>query len=287
MSQATSAIPQFTKELKQKILNPSLTSHYLVEIKPKDAIGAKMQEMGATLNERTTYDFVNIPCAEASLPGSSLATIDIANDYRGINERHAYRRLYDDTINFTFYVDATAGNEYYVIKFFEGWLAFITDQDFNTISNKNYDYRVKFPEDYYADSMIIQKFEKNFGSISNEAKPTPLKYEFFNAFPLNLNSMPVSYDGSEILKCSVDFAFSKYRLVRSNVAPSSTASVPNQNAPAISELNKFTNPADYLRDTNDKLLNQPTSQYVNEDSFNRVFTRVNQPSGSGLPPNVA
>lgn len=288
MSQATSAIPQFTKELKQKILNPSLTSHYLLEITPPPGIGEKMSEMDAILNERTTYDFVSIPCAEASLPGSSLATIDIANDYRGINEKHAYRRMYDDTISFTFYVDATAGKEYYVIKFFEGWLAWITNQDFGTIPNRTYDYRVKFPESYYANSMIVQKFEKNFGSISNEAKPIPLKYEFFNAFPLNLNSMPLSYDGSEILKCSVDFSFSKYKVSRSNVTSSSGGSIPNQNAPAVPELNRvITDPAEYLRDINDNLLNQPTSQYVDQDSFERVFTRPLQPSGGRLPSDVA
>jgi len=40
---------------------------------------------------------------EANLPGSSLATIETL-DYMGVTERHAYRRLYDDTIDFTFLV---------------------------------------------------------------------------------------------------------------------------------------------------------------------------------------
>lgn len=289
MSQATPTIPQFIKELKQKILNPSLTSQYLVEIKPKDGIGEKMSNIGgANLDKTKTYDLITIACAEASLPGSSLATIDIANDYRGINEKHAYRRVYDDTISFTFYVDATAGQEYYVIKFFEGWLAFITDQNFDTIENPNYDYRVKFPSEYYADSLIVQKFERNFGSMSDESKPIPIKYEFYNAFPINLNSMPLSYDGSEVLKCTVDFSFSKYRIRQSNVSSSSGGTVPNQNAPGVPELNrKFTDPTEYTKGIIDDLLKQPTSQYFDQDSINRVFTRTIRPSGGGLPPDVA
>jgi hypothetical protein len=221
----------FFKDLKQKILTPSLTTHYLMEITPPENIKTTMIKMDAILNKNTTYDSLSISCSEASLPGSSLATIDIANDYRGINEKHAYRRMYDDTISFTFYVDSTSGKEYYVIKFFEGWLAYITNQDSDLIPNKNFDYRVRFPSDYYAPSLTIQKFEKNFGSISDEKVPTPLQYEFYKAFPINLNSMPLSYDGAEILKCTVDFSYSKYKLIPSNYKSSMSQTTRNENAP--------------------------------------------------------
>ena len=48
---------------------------------------------------------LNISCSEASLPGSSIATFEIKNDYAGVTERYAHRRMYDDRIDFTFYVD--------------------------------------------------------------------------------------------------------------------------------------------------------------------------------------
>ena len=44
-------------------------------------------------------------CHEASLPGSSIATNEIKDDFTGVTERHAYRRLYEDRADFTFYVD--------------------------------------------------------------------------------------------------------------------------------------------------------------------------------------
>ena len=42
---------------------------------------------------------------KASLPGTSLATTELNNDHSGVTERHAYRRQYDTTSSFTFYVD--------------------------------------------------------------------------------------------------------------------------------------------------------------------------------------
>lgn len=284
-------------DLKTRILNPSLTSNYLVEITPKKEIADKMSSMGAIYNPRNTFDFLSIPCSEASLPGSSLATIDISNDYRGISEKHAYRRLYDDTLNLTFYVDATAGNEYYVIKFFEGWLAHITNQNFDTIQKPTYGYRVKFPEKYYADAMTIQKFERNFDSISNESKPTPIKYEFYNAYPLNLNSIPLSYDGSEVLKCSVDFTFSRYKVVRSDYVPSSGSSS-NPNAPAVPELNNTTtspegattstNPENLFRETRDSFLSEPDQGFrFNPSREVQIRDTIANPSNPGAvgPPS--
>ena len=33
--------------------------------------------------------------------------MDINNDRTGVTEKHAYRRMFDDRIDFTFYVDAS------------------------------------------------------------------------------------------------------------------------------------------------------------------------------------
>ena len=37
-----------------------------------------------------------------------------------------------------------------------------------------------------------------------------LEYRFLNAYPISINSMPVTYDGSQLLKCTVNFNFSRY-----------------------------------------------------------------------------
>lgn len=269
MSQGTPTIPQKVSDLKQKILNPSLTSHYLVEITPPN-ISGKMSELGASYSATNNNDLISIPCSEASLPGTSLATINIDNDYRGISEKHAYRRIYDDNINFTFYVDVTSGKEYYVIKFFEAWMAFIGNQDNATIQNPTYDYRVKFPSTYYANSMIIQKFEKNFGSSSGETQTTPLKYEFFQAYPLNISSIPLSYDSSQLLKYSVSFSYSRYKISNSSYRSNTTQT--NPNAPAVPE---FTT---YSEGVIDDILTQPIDprfEFEYNPPVNRPVTDFN------------
>ena len=67
---------------------------------------------------------------------------------------------------------------------------------------------MKFPDEYQKNSSLeITKFEKN---LDSRRKVRPLTYKFVNCFPLAINSMPVSYDGSNLLKCTVGMAYSRY-----------------------------------------------------------------------------
>ena len=53
------------------------------------------------------------------------STNELVNDYTGITERHAYRRQYDTTSSFTFYVD----HDYKIINFFEKWIGYIVGEN--------------------------------------------------------------------------------------------------------------------------------------------------------------
>ena len=144
------------------------------------------------------------------LPGSSFATSDITNNIPGVRERHVYRRTYDDSIQLSFYCDA---DQYLPIRFFEAWMNYITnttnrnDPEFKSAEDEAHFYRVKFPNDYQKGSLEITKFEKN---LDSRRQTRTLTYKFVNCFPLAINSMPVSYDGSQLLKCSVSMAYSRY-----------------------------------------------------------------------------
>ena len=122
------------------------------------------------------------------------------NDFTGVRERHAYRRQYDDTASFTFYVDVN----YDSIFLFENWINFIVNQDNNDTNtkNSNYSYRVNFPDEYKS-RIFIRKFERDYAGRN-------LEYSFFDAYPLSINSMPVFYDESQVLQCTVNFCFSRY-----------------------------------------------------------------------------
>ena len=190
-------------DLKANILRPSLTSTYECHFNPPPAVRSWMNsrrrfDIGGGYNY-TMDEKVTLSCREAALPGSSLATHTLDNDHTGVTERHAYRRQYDTTSSFSFYVD----EQYDIINFFENWISFIVNEDGSRDADRdNYNYRVNFPNEYKSE-IFIRKFERDY-------KGRDLQYKFVNAYPISINQMPVSYDASQILLCTVNFNFSRY-----------------------------------------------------------------------------
>ena len=184
--------PRPVEDLKRSILNTALTTHYECHFNPPSHI------LDSIPDARRDEDYM-LSCMEASLPGTSLATVELTNDHSGITERHVHRRQYDTTASFTFLVD----RDYKQIKFFETWIGYIVNEQNN--QDPNYFYRVNFPAGTtgYQTIISISKFEKDY-------KQPPLEYRFLNAYPISIDSMPVSYEGVNTLKCTVNFNFSRY-----------------------------------------------------------------------------
>ena len=178
-------------QIKSALLRPSLTSKFRVEIQsPSTALNF--------FNNVTTEEF-HMSCSEASLPGSSLNTQEITGDYHGVTERNAYRRMYDDRIDLTFYVE---GEKYTQIRYFEDWINFIVGDNIHDDRRRsNYTYKVKYPSDYKKIMNII-KFEKDHG--------LNLHYTFLDAYPIAINSMPLSYGSTDLLKCTVSMTYLRY-----------------------------------------------------------------------------
>ena len=63
------------------------------------------------------------------------------------------------------------------------------------------------------------------GSTATRTARTTLDYTFVNAFPLSLTAIPVSYDGSEVLKCSASFNFIRYVMEKSTSLVGSSLNV--------------------------------------------------------------
>ena len=185
------ASPRSIGQIKSALLNPSLTSKFSISIVPPTVLSSFLNN--------TTNDNFNLSCSEASLPGSSLNTQEITDDRHGVTERNAYRRMYDDRIDLTFYVE---GEKYTQIRYFETWINFIVGDDTRDVrASRGYDYKVKFPNDYKT-SMFITKFEKNHG--------LNLTYTFIDTYPIAVNSMPLSYGSTDILKCTVSMTYLRY-----------------------------------------------------------------------------
>jgi len=212
--------------IKSLLLNPALTSHYQVTIGPPFSGGSEFSgfigDVGGEYG--VNKERLNLSCCEAQLPGSQLATTEILNDFPGVTERHVYRRQFDDRIDLNFYCDA---EQYLPIRFFEAWMNYITNTDKGDIMKENYSYRMKFPNTYKG-PLEVTKFEKNIQSSEEQKIVKPLTYKFVNCFPLAISSMPVTYDASDLLKCNVSFAYSRYYIAES----ASVASFANPSAQA-------------------------------------------------------
>jgi len=136
-------------------------------------------------------------CNSAELPGTSMATAQIDGNRMGIVEKFAHTRVYTDT-TLTFYVDS----DYRVVQFFELWHDFIASGSGVSKDQKAYYNRMRYPDEYKVSTMRIQKFNKDhFRNV---------EYTFLNAFPVNVSSMPVSYDGANVLELQVTFAYDRY-----------------------------------------------------------------------------
>ena len=221
MAREVSSISQ----IKANILRPALTSQFIVQVPlppglPRDRL---TRILGADQEK------LNLLCCDTVLPGSSFVTSEALDDHTGVTERHAYRRNYGQQIDLTFYVDA---DRYLPIVFFETWMAYISGDMYSQPKNSNFSHRFQYPKDYKAAGFKIKKFERDywtqtkrpnpledivniiagtdFGSTKTDKTGTDIEYEFIDAFPIAMNSIPISYETSQLLKCTVSMAYTRY-----------------------------------------------------------------------------
>jgi hypothetical protein len=197
-------------DIKDKLLQPALTSHFITTIVFPPNVVSRLNDNGLT-GGSDIGDTLAISCSEASLPGSSLATHELNNDFTGVTQKHAYRRLYDDRADFTFYVN----QNYTQIRVFEAWIRYISGEQNSFGERNNVSYRVNYPKNYKSSAIYITKFERDYGVP--KSKNISMTYAFINAFPISINSMPVSYDASSLLKCTVSFSYDRYIAENINV----------------------------------------------------------------------
>ena len=109
-----------------------------------------------------------------------------------------------------------------IINFFESWIGYVVGEDEQPkLDDRNYFYRSNFPSDYQTDNLYITKFERDHSKGGNS-----IEYQFIGAYPISISSMPVSYESSQLLKCTVSFTYIRYviknRTVRAESQPAPT-----------------------------------------------------------------
>lgn len=197
-------------DIKSVLLRPALTSHFEVYIKAPSKSESFFKNNLVDIGSQSINNLI-LYCSDATLPGSSFLTHESNNDFPGVTERFAYRRAYDDRIDLSFYVDA---ENYYTIRFFETWMKYIAYESISGYQGssrpgskeQNYFYRFKYPDGdggYRNDSaLFVTKFERD-----NRKK---LVYEFIKPYPISFQSIPISYESSSLLKCTVSMTYIRY-----------------------------------------------------------------------------
>ena len=201
-----------TSAIKSRILNLAQTSVYQIKMQPPASVRNFLNDSDPDFDYGTDGLDIELLCSSASLPGQSLATHDVTLDYPGVTEKMAYRKVFDDRLDFTFMVD----KDYNVIQFFEGWINYITGQG-TTFTNEEYlsrssYYRMNYPSNYKTDNLFISKFEKDVQGYY-------LTYQFIGAFPISIAPTAVSYDATASLNYTASFNYMRYVKTRSEVPP--------------------------------------------------------------------
>lgn len=245
--------------LKTKIMQPALTSYYEVYIQPPESAKSFINKSVFPFD---IVDILTISCSEASLPGSNLATHELNNDFTGVTQRHAYRRIYDDRSDFTFYVN----HGYDQIRYFEAWMRYISGEQVSGAENLNNFYRTRYPKQYKSPVISVTKFERSLGTKKTSGK---MEYKFINAFPISISSMPVSYDSSQLLKVTVSFTYDRY--VAGNVASNQPTGEPSAPSTAAGVVNPFN-----LTPLNQAAINASFTQNLNLGNYSsETFTNTN------------
>jgi len=192
------AQPRKISDIKPLFTNLAQTSHYQV------IFGGLSPDLKLYLARKGVDAFfiaesVGLLCSDASLPGSTHDTAQVAGNYTGAIETFAHTRIFTE-IQLQFLID----KEYKVLKFLEHWIEYISSGSRTNPSNPGYFYRMKYPIDYKCNQTKILKFDRDY---TNE-----VRYNFFGMFPKSLSSLSVSYNESQILTASASFNYERYVL---------------------------------------------------------------------------
>ena len=196
-------------KIKSTVARPSLDTFYEVNF----SFGKYQTWLrGDTPGKRRTQgtDFMqkmSLMCTQAELPGTSFIEESVTGHRQGITEAFPNLRNFPP-LNLVFYADA----DHVILEVLESWMSYINPIFESGIRDNNAFARFNYPEDY-KEVIHITKFERDtFIRESRNAsyQSNMTSYEFVNVWPTDLTSMRVAYGDSNVLRCSVQFAYDRF-----------------------------------------------------------------------------
>ena len=195
------------RDVRDTVARPSFDTLYQVNF----SFGNWQTWLGSPISKNRTQgtDFMekmSIMCTQAELPGTSFVESSVTGHHQGITEAFPSLRNFPP-LNLVFYCDA----DQVILEVFESWMSFINPV-FTEQRTRSAFTRLNYPEDY-KEIIHITKFEKDSfieKSRSTSYKSSFTQYEIVNAWPTNMTSMRVAYGDSNVLRCSVQFAYDRF-----------------------------------------------------------------------------
>ena len=202
-------------KIKSTVARPSLDTFYQVDF----SFGGETEtspwlQTLSNIGKRRTQgtDFkqkMSLMCTQAELPGTSFTPQSAIGHRQGIQEEFPNLRNFPP-LNLVFYVDA----DHVILEVLEKWMTYINPIATNKRDLNAYG-RFNYPEDY-KEIIHLTKFERDTFVEPDPLGPKPeyqsrlSTYEFVNVWPVDLTSMRVAYGDSNVLKCSVKFAYDRF-----------------------------------------------------------------------------
>ena len=201
-------------KIKSTVARPSLDTFYQVNFSfgkynsgPQGG-WLRGDEPGKRRTQGTNFmEKMSLMCTQAELPGTSFIEESVTGHRQGITEAFPNLRNFPP-LNLVFYADA----DHVILEILERWMSYINPVFDSGIREDNAFTRFNYPEEY-KEKIHITKFERDtFIRESRDAtyQSNLTSYEFINAWPTDLTSMRVAYGDSNVLRCSVQFAYDRF-----------------------------------------------------------------------------
>ena len=133
-----------------------------------------------------------------------------------------------------------------ILEVLETWMTYINPV-FTGLRSADAYTRFNYPETY-KETIHISKFERDTFTLdkrSTSYKSNITSYEFVNVWPADLTSMRVAYGDSNVLRCSVQFAYDRfftsfnYADIRSQVVNGPRGLVNSKDIKATTDAEKY------------------------------------------------
>ena len=157
-------------------------------------------------------------CNEIQLPGVTYSAFDIKSVHKGITQKHATAKVYNE-LDVSFFMDGTS----MPLRFFRAWQDYIQNGVHGATSQyylNDIPYKRAFASNYYEDyacDMILTKLEKfeTFKEKDDTPRTLDLEPKYRNAwqarlvkaYPYTVASIPYSSGAAQLVKVTVGFYY--------------------------------------------------------------------------------